>query len=144
MTNKFETIKAAVRTRLLAAGIKRVLDYPAESDNIGNFFPMAMLSSGDTAVMSWANHCAHLNYTLTIYIVTQAGITKTKIHEDYVVSCLNKLYTDNDMGGTAYSVNPLTIQFNTPIPMIMDMLPQNAVQSSAIVLSIQIKDTRHE
>lgn len=144
MTNKIETVKAAVRTRLLAAGIKRCLDYPAQIDTIGNFFPMAMLSSGDTDFLSWANNCCHMDYQLTIYIVTQAAVTKTKTHEDLVIAAMNELYEDNDMGKTAYSVNPLRIQFNTPIPMVMDTLPQNAVQSSAIVLSIQIKDNRHD
>lgn len=144
MTNKIEAIKDVIRARLLTAGVKRCLDYPAQIDTIGNFFPMAMLASGDTDFLSWANGCCHLDYNLTIYILTQTSVTKTKTHEDLVIAAMNELYEDNTMGGTAYKINPLRIQFNTPIPMVMDMLPQNAVQSSAIVFSIEIKDNRHD
>ena len=140
MTNKIEPVKEIVRARLIAAGIKRCLDYPEQIDAIGNFLPMAFLMSGLTPVVPVPSGCVLLDYSLTIYIISQVGIAKTKHHEDLIFACANALLPDLTMGGTAYSVNLTDLNFNDPIPYITDAQPQNSIQTSSIVLSIQIKD----
>ena len=142
MTNKIEPVKEIVRTRLIAAGIKRCLDYPEQIDAIGNFLPMAFLRSGNTPVTPVPSGCVLLDYALTIYIISQTGIAKTKHHENLIFACAHSLMQDLDMGGTAYSVNLSELYFNDSIPYVTDAQPQNSIQTSSITLSIQIKDSR--
>ncbi len=142
MVNKIEPVKEIVRTRLIAAGIKRCLDYPEQIDAIGNFLPMAFLRSGNTPVTPVPSGCVMLNYALTIFVISQTGIAKTKRHEDLIFACADSLMQDLNMGGTAYSVNLTELYFNDSIPYITDAQPQNSLQTSSITLSIQIKDSR--
>ena len=142
MVNKIEPVKDIVRSRLIAAGIKRCLDYPEQIDAIGNFLPMAFLRSGNTPVTPVPSGCVLLDYALTIYIISQTGIAKTKFHEDLIFACANSLLQDLNMGGTAYSVNLSELYFNDSIPYVTDAQPQNSIQTSSITLSIQIKDSR--
>lgn len=142
MVNKIEPVKEIVRTRLIAAGIKRCLDYPEQIDAIGNFLPMAFLRSGNTPVTPVPSGCVMLNYALTIFVISQTGIAKTKRHEDLIFACAHSLMQDLNMGGTAYSVNLTELYFNDSIPYITDAQPQNSLQTSSITLSIQIKDSR--
>lgn len=142
MVNKIEPVKEIVRARLMAAGIKRCLDYPEQIDAIGNFLPMAFLRSGNTPVTPVPSGCVLLNYALTIFVISQTGIAKTKRHEDLIFACADSLMQDLDMGGTAYSVNLTELYFNDSIPYVTDAQPQNSLQTSSITLSIQIKDSR--
>ncbi len=142
MVNKIEPVKEIVRARLIAAGIKRCLDYPEQIDAIGNFLPMAFLRSGNTPVTPVPSGCVMLNYALTIFVISQTGIAKTKRHEDLIFACADSLMQDLNMGGTAYSVNLTELYFNDSIPYITDAQPQNSLQTSSITLSIQIKDSR--
>lgn len=142
MVNKIEPVKEIVRARLIAAGIKRCLDYPEQIDAIGNFLPMAFLRSGNTPVTPVPSGCVMLNYALTIFVISQTGIAKTKRHEDLIFACAHSLMQDLNMGGTAYSVNLTELYFNDSIPYITDAQPQNSLQTSSITLSIQIKDSR--
>lgn len=142
MVNKIEPVKEIVRARLIAAGIKRCLDYPEQIDAIGNFLPMAFLRSGNTPATPVPSGCVLLDYALTIYVISQTGIAKTKHHEDLIFACAHSLMQDLDMGGTAYSVNLTELYFNDSIPYVTDAQPQNSLQTSSITLSIQIKDSR--
>ena len=142
MTNKIEPVKEIVSARLMAAGIKRSLDYPEQIDAIGNFLPMAFLRSGNTPVTPVPSGCVLLDYTLTIFVISQTGIAKTKRHEDLIFACAHSLMQDLNMGGTAYSVNLTELYFNDSIPYVTDAQPQNSLQTSSITLSIQIKDSR--
>lgn len=142
MVNKIEPVKEIVRARLIAAGIKRCLDYPEQIDAIGNFLPMAFLRSGNTPVTPVPSGCVMLNYALTIFVISQTGIAKTKRHEDLIFACADSLMQDLNMGGTAYSVNLTELYFNDSIPYVTDAQPQNSLQTSSITLSIQIKDSR--
>jgi hypothetical protein len=103
---------------------------------------MAFLRSGNTPVTPVPSGCVLLDYALTIYIISQTGIAKTKHHEDLIFACAHSLMQDLNMGGTAYSVNLLELYFNDSIPYVTDAQPQNSIQTSSITLSIQIKDSR--
>lgn len=144
MTNKLEAVKAIIRTRLLSAGIKRNITYPDDIHSIGNYFPMAIIESDRADHVTAANMLIDYDYYVNIYVLTQAGITPSKIHEDMVYACLNAIYVDNDMGGTAYSVNPVGIKFNAQIPYIMDSAIQNAIQVSMFQFQIKMIDTRYQ
>ncbi len=150
MTNKLEPVKAEIRKRLYAAGVKRCLDYPEQIGNIGNFLPFAMLRSESCDVTGSANMCMIYDYNITIYICTQTATEKTKAHEDFVFKCYSAIYassdlvSDNRLGGTASLVLPNSISFDDNIPYISDLVPQNAIQTSSIRFTIQIEDNRYD
>ncbi len=150
MINKLEPVKAELRKRLQSAGVKRCLDYPEQIGNIGNFLPLAMLRSESCEIASTANLCMVYEYYITIYVCTQANIEKTKAHEDFIFACMNAIYAsstlneDNRLGGVANMIVPTNIRFDEGIPFASDMLPQNAIQTSALSFKITLMDGRYD
>lgn len=142
MTNPLEAIKEEIRSRLATAGVYAVLTYPDDVSRMGNLFPMGIIQSQNADILSTANMQMLYDYVVNIYIVTQAGITQSKTHEDLVFAVLNSMYKQNDnrLGNTAENITPTSVNFNADFPYIS--ADQNALQTSMIQFTIKVRDTR--
>lgn len=142
MNNQFRSVKAALINRLYGAGLPLVLNYPDDISKIGNLFPIAVIMPIRAEIVSTANMYMQYMYYMTVYVITQCGVTQSDEHDDIVIACLDSIYTDNSMNSTAINVNPMGIEFGATIPYVMDATPMNAIQCSAIQLEIKLGDIR--
>lgn len=142
MKNIIEPIKAEIKKRLASAGIRATLTYPDDVPAMGNLYPIAVLVSDAFDILSTANMEIEANYTINVYIVTQAGIVQSKKHEDLLFEVLTAIFADNQLGGIVRNLEPTGIEFNAEIPYITDVMPNNALQKSMLKFQVNTGGAR--
>jgi hypothetical protein len=109
MTNKVETIIAAITVKLKAAGINTVYRWPEELMKVGNRYPLALIKEERQDYIATSGQRYEYVLTITITLVSDAIRERMKYMNALQVTLFNALFADATLGGTVMNINPISV-----------------------------------
>jgi hypothetical protein len=109
MTNKVETIIAAIEAKLILGGIKATIRFPEQLSSVGNRYPLAIIKeeSKDFILTSGQRYEYTLNISITL--VSDQLRERMKYMNNLEVAVFNQLFPDCTLGGLVHNLNPVSV-----------------------------------
>lgn len=109
MTNKVESIVAAITTKLQAAGIKTVYRWPEEINKLGNRYPLALIKEQRKEYIATSGQRYEYYLYIDVVLVSEQIRERMKYMNTLEVNAFNQLFPDCTLGGTVMNINPISV-----------------------------------
>lgn len=110
MTNKVETIVAAITANLKAAGINTVYRWPEEIQKIGNRYPLALIKEEAQEFILTSGQRYEYVLTLSITLVSDVLRNRMQYMNNLQVTVFNALFATANLGGVVMHSNPVRVE----------------------------------
>lgn len=109
MTNKVETVVAAITTKLKAAGISTVYRWPEELSKVGNRYPLALIKEESQDFVMASGQQYEYILTITITLASDQIRERMKYMNALENACFAQLFADCTLGGIVSNCNPVRV-----------------------------------
>ena len=110
MTNKVETIVAAITTNMKAAGIATVYRWPEDIQKIGNRYPLALIKEEEQYFTLTSGQRYEYELTLSITLVSDVLRNRMQYMNNLQVTVFNALFATANLGGVVMHCNPVRVE----------------------------------
>lgn len=110
MTNKVETIVAAITANLKAAGINTVYRWPEAIQNVGNRYPLALIKEEAQEFILTSGQRYEYELTLSITLVSDVLRNRMQYMNNLQATAFNALFATANLGGVVMNCNPVRVE----------------------------------